>query len=77
MYGAAMDVTDPEPLPGNHPLWKQENVILTPHVSGGSFDHLEETYHNIIKICIDNLRRYAHGRPLLNQIDSSTGYRKL
>lgn len=77
LYGAAMDVTNPEPLPENHPLWKQENVILTPHVSGGSFDHLEETYHNIIKICVENLRRYADGRPLLNQIDFSTGYRRL
>ena len=40
LAGVGLDVTDPEPLPKGHPLWKFPNVIITPHVSGGS-DNLE------------------------------------
>ena len=39
--GAALDVTDPEPLPDGHPLWKAKNVIITPHVSGNSTAYTE------------------------------------
>lgn len=77
LYGAAMDVTDPEPLPGDHPLWKFPNVIITPHVSGGSYEHLYETYQGIVEICIENLKRYEKGEPLKNVIDFETGYRRV
>lgn len=74
LYGAALDVLETEPLPEGHPLWQQENVIITPHVSGGSFNHLDETYDRIIEICMENLRRYEAGEPLKNRIDFATGY---
>lgn len=74
LYGAALDVLETEPLPKEHPLWKQENVIITPHVSGGSFGHLEETYELIVDICMENLRRYEAGEALKNKIDFETGY---
>lgn len=74
LYGAALDVLEKEPLPKEHPLWKMENVIITPHVSGGSFNHLDETYEKIIEICIENLERYEVGKPLKNKIDFETGY---
>lgn len=75
LYGAAVDVTDPEPLPADHRLWKCENAIVTPHISG--FFHLRETYDNIVNISIENLRRYVSGEELMNVIDKSTGYRML
>lgn len=70
--GACLDVTDPEPLPPEHPLWEIENVILTPHVSGGY--SLPETLERILTICIENLECYVVKRPLRNLIDFRTGY---
>lgn len=70
--GAALDVTDPEPLPADHPLWDMENVILTPHVSGGF--SLPETLEQILNICIENLECYLVQRPLRNIVDFKTGY---
>jgi len=73
LLGAAVDVTDPEPLPADHRLWKCENALVTPHISG--FFHMRETYDNIVDICIDNFKSYVEGAPLTNVIDMSTGYR--
>lgn len=61
---AGIDVTDPEPLPADHPLWKQENVIITPHISG--FFHLPQTLDRIVDIACDNLRRFNRGERLNN-----------
>ena len=72
--GAAMDVTDPEPLPADHPLWDASNVLITPHISGQY--HLPETFEHIVRIAADNLRRYKAGEPLANQVDFATGYRR-
>ena len=75
LSGAAVDVTDPEPLPSAHPLWRQENAVITPHVSGGF--HLEETHNRIIRIMAENLAAFCAGKPLRNVVDFETGYRKL
>lgn len=72
--GAILDVTNPEPLPANHLLWKQRNVIITPHVSGGY--HAQETIEGIEAIMIENCRRYVNDEPLINQVDYNTGYKK-
>lgn len=71
---AALDVTDPEPLPPEHPLWRLANVHITPHISG--FFHLSQTLDRIVSIGAENLRRYSEGEPLLNVVDSRTGYRR-
>lgn len=76
LAGAALDVTSPEPLPPTHPLWRCPNAIITPHITGGSFGHLEATSDIIRDILCDNLRRYANGEPLRNVVDRETGYRK-
>ena len=73
--GAALDVSAPEPLPKDHPLWRIPSCIITPHASGGSFGHLKETEEKIYEICRENLRRYLSGESLLNELDFSTGYR--
>lgn len=70
--GAALDVTDPEPLPPEHPLWHAPNTILTPHVSG--LLSQPENFEKAAGICVENLRRFLAGQPLLNQVDRSTGY---
>lgn len=68
--GAGVDVTDPEPLPKGHPLWKFPNVIITPHLAGRS-DHDEERMVGTVK---ENIRRFADGKPLINVVDKQKGY---
>lgn len=65
IWGAGLDVTDPEPLPGDHPLWAEPRCLITPHVAGG--DHLNGTSEAIIAIARENVRRYAAGEPLHNR----------
>ncbi len=66
LAGAALDVTEPEPLPKEHRLWEIPNAFITPHVSGGY--HLPETLHNIVNICLENMRRYVNGETLHNLV---------
>lgn len=68
--GAALDVTDPEPLPEDHPLWKAPNVIITPHCSGNSSHY----YERVLKILSYNLRRLSQGLPLVNKVDRVLRY---
>ena len=74
--GCGLDVVMPEPLPESSPLWDMENVILTPHISGASFGHVQEMEDRIYRLAAENLRRYLDGEALLNQVDFETGYRK-
>ena len=70
---AGLDVTDPEPLPPEHRLWKLENALITPHVSG--YFHLPETLNRMVHIAAENIARLREGKPYLNAVDLSTGYR--
>ncbi len=72
LLGAALDVTDPEPLPKDHRLWRMDNAIITPHVSGGF--SLQETFESIVGIFASNLEAYLNGKELLNLVDRSAGY---
>ncbi len=56
LAGAGLDVTSPEPLPADHPLWDYENVLITPHVAGGF--HLQQTYDRILEIAKQNLTEW-------------------
>jgi phosphoglycerate dehydrogenase-like enzyme len=62
--GAALDVTDPEPLPADHPLWAMPNVLLTPHVGGSVRGTLRRAY----ALAGDQIRRFAAGEPLENVV---------
>lgn len=64
---AALDVTDPEPLPVGHPLWKCPNLLITPHVGGSS----PEFARRSLKIAADELRRYMAGEPLRNVVQAA------
>lgn len=68
--GAGLDVVNPEPLPPKHPLWEMANVIITPHVAGW-FPRYEE---NVIRVFLNNLRRYVRGEPLQFVVDKNKGY---
>lgn len=74
LLGAALDVTDPEPLPPSHPLWSVTNALITPHISGAY--HLPETLARIIKIALKNFALYVNGQEPENLVDRKTGYRK-
>ncbi len=66
LAGAILDVTDPEPLPADHPLWDMPNVILTPHCAGSFRNMPAELIQGIVDIACDNFRRYHAGLPLRN-----------
>jgi phosphoglycerate dehydrogenase-like enzyme/glyoxylase-like metal-dependent hydrolase (beta-lactamase superfamily II) len=70
LRGAGLDVTEPEPLPSDHALWKMPNVIVTPHVSGQS----PGTRARTRQLFIENVRRFASGEGLLNAVDKRAGY---
>lgn len=72
---AGLDVTDPEPLPKEHPLWQCPGVMITPHISG--YYHLRKTHDLIIEIAARNIENLISGRPIMNLVDSDTGYRKV
>ncbi|MEE8885901.1 MAG: D-2-hydroxyacid dehydrogenase [Eubacteriales bacterium] len=64
LAGAALDVTEPEPLPADHPLWSEPRAIITPHVAG--FFHIPETMNRIIAITAENLQHFQKGEPMRN-----------
>ncbi|EHK16877.1 uncharacterized protein TRIVIDRAFT_40370 [Trichoderma virens Gv29-8] len=68
--GAALDVTDPEPLPDGHRLWSTKNLFISPHVSGNSSAYGQRVYE-ILKY---NLTRLSEGRELTNKVNRKEGY---
>jgi len=70
LAGAGLDVTNPEPLPKGHALWKFENVIITPHIAGQS-DSVQGRRMELIK---ENISRFVKGEPMLNVVDKQKGY---
>ncbi len=70
LAGAGLDVTNPEPLPKGHALWKFPNVIITPHIAGGS----DVVQSRRIALVSENIRRFVAGKTLLNVVDKQKGY---
>ncbi len=70
LSGAGVDVTDPEPLPKDHPLWRFQNVVITPHVAGRS----DADRARMVGTIKENIRRFSEGKPLINVVDKQKGY---
>jgi len=70
LRGACLDVTDPEPLPAEHPLWRKKNVLITPHVAADSKLSDERAW----TLLRENVRRFGAGEPLYNVVDWKAGY---
>ncbi len=70
LAGAGLDVTNPEPLPPDHPLWKFPNVVITPHIATQSDGEIPRQ----IEVLKDNIARFARGEPLRNVVDKRKGY---
>ena len=68
--GAGLDVTDPEPLPQNHPLWTMPRVIISPHTGARS----DKSRDRLFLLVQENLRRYVAGEPMLSVVDIERGY---
>ena len=70
LAGAGLDVTDPEPLPADSPLWAEPNVIVTAHSSGLT----PRSYERYQALLLDNIGRFVRGEALLNVVDKRLGY---
>ena len=68
--GAGLDVVPEEPMPDDHPLWRFDNVVITPHSAGGSPHRMDRS----VDLFCDNLTRLLAGQPLTSVIDKSKGY---
>lgn len=72
LWGAAIDVVEPEPLPSDHPIWDAQNIIITPHSAGRSYGPyvIERT----VEVFIQNLTAFFAGEPFITPVDRETGY---
>ena len=70
LAGAGLDVTDPEPLPKGHPLWKFPNVVITPHVAGNS----PGSYARRVGVFKENIGHFVRNEPMRNVVDKQRGY---
>jgi len=68
--GAGLDVTPIEPLPADHPLWEQQNILITPHTAGAS----QARVHRNVARFVGNLRKYREGAALDGEIDKIKGF---
>ena len=73
LAGAAIDVTEPEPLPKDDPLWQEPNLLITPHISGQY--HLRLTHDNIIDMAARNIRALLGEGEYVARVDLEAGYR--
>lgn len=72
LFGVGLDVTEPEPLPADDPLWDCDRVMITPHIAGQFL--LAETFEHIVDIAAENLEAYLTGAPLTHVVNRKFGY---
>ena len=75
LYGVGLDVVEEEPLSNTSPLWKFENVLITPHSSGGFVWQSVRDYYTTL--VIRNIEHLKNKETLENEVDFQTGYRKV
>ena len=77
LWGVGLEVTSPEPLPPEHPLWDQSRVLITPHAAGNSFAQGSPLERTLWQSMTENVAAYLAGKPLRSRVDFATGYRAL
>ena len=70
LSGVGIDVTNPEPLPEDHPLWGYENVLITPHIAGLS----DQNRNRSMEVIRKNITNFIEGRPLINVVNKQLGF---
>ena len=75
LWGVGLDVTAPEPLPKEHPLWYQDRVLITPHAAGNSFAVGSPLYRSLWEAMTENVCAWLRGEPVKHRTDFATGYR--
>lgn len=75
-WGVGLEVTTPEPLPKDHPLWDQPRLIITPHAAGNSFAPGSPLDRKIWAFILENVKRYLNGENPENRVDFAIGYRE-
>ena len=75
LWGVGLDVTVPEPLPADHPLWQLDRVLITPHAAGNSFAMGSPLYHSLWEAMTENVCAWLRGEPVKYRTDFTTGYR--
>ena len=68
--GAGLDVTEPEPLPSDHPLWRETRCLITPHTA----NTIEMVQPSVAERVRENVRRFGSGQPLIGVVDLELGY---
>lgn len=74
-WGVGLEVTSPEPLPRDHPLWDAPRCMITPHAAGNSFAPDSPLVRKIWNFIIRNIADYLQSRPLRSRVDFASGYR--
>lgn len=74
LSGAALDVFESEPLDESHPIWKLDNVLITPHIAGGM--DLDTNKELFSELTANNIENFINNRQLKNEVDFETGYRR-
>ncbi len=72
LRAACLDVTDPEPLPKDHPLWNTKRVYITPHISGGFRAGIN--YASVMDVVLNNLTLILQGKEPIHIVDRELGY---
>ena len=75
-WGVGLEVTSPEPLPEDHPLWKHSRVLITPHAAGNSYAPGSPLDRKLCALMVRNLSAFLNGQPMEGLVDRNTGYRK-
>jgi len=73
LAGALIDVMMPEPLPPDHPLWQEKNLMITPHISGQYYS--DHTRHELVDLVCRNIKALKDGGDMTARVDFQTGYR--
>ncbi len=74
--GVGIDVAEKEPIPRDHPIWKCERLLITPHAAGNAMSQESPTGQRLCRLLLQNVENYLTGKPLVNIVSRETGYKE-